>query len=181
MTQDEPLTSTQEQREEARYAKWSKYVYARKRRIQRQVLALERGIAQNISQFKTYKRLDPLFESHFSFLSCWKFSKVDFGQPTFWCDAIYFDNFGIMNEHTFTFNGHAWIGMINNTCDEWKVPCSGTFTINTNANRLKSYDLYFYDKEQTIHLSRKAKSGKLSSFYTSKNSKHSHSYSLELQ
>jgi hypothetical protein len=144
---------TQEKQEEERYLKWSKYVYSSKRRIQRRVLAIERDIAHTILQFKTYKQSEDL-ETFIAFLSCWKFSKVDFGKSTFWCDAINFDEFKMMNNRTFTFSGHAWIGMTENTSNEWNVSCSGTFTINGNYNKLKHYDLYFYDKEQTIHLTK---------------------------
>lgn len=178
MTQDELLTSAQEQREEARYAKWSKYIYTSKRRIQRRVLRLERNIAQNINQFKIYRQIDKWFESDLAFLSCWKFSKVDFGKNTFWCDAIYFDDFRMKDNYTFAFSGHTWIGITENTSNQWKVLCSGYFIINGN-NKLKSYDLYFYDKDHTIHLSRKAKPNKHPSSYTLQNNKHSHSHNLE--
>lgn len=151
MNTEELVAIAQEQQEEARYAKWSKYVYSSKRRIQRRVLAIERDIAQTILQFKTYEQSESL-ETLIAFLSCWKFSKVDFGKNTFWCDAIYFDQFTMKDDHTFTFSGHAWIGMTENTTNQWKVPCSGSFIINGSHNKLKHYDLYFYNEGQTIHL-----------------------------
>lgn len=145
---------TQQKQEDERYFKWSKYVYSSKRRIQRRVLAIERGIAQTILQFNTYKQHEGL-ESLIAFLSCWKFSKVDSINNTFWCDAIYFDQFKMKDEHTFTFSGHAWIGLTENTDNQWKVPCSGSFITNGSHNKLKHYELYFYDEGQTIHLIKK--------------------------
>ena len=143
-----------QKQEEERYFKWSKYVYSSKRRIQRRVLAIERSIAQTILQFNTYKQHEGL-ESLIAFLSCWKFSKVDFINNTFWCDAIYFDQFKMKDEYTFTFSGHAWIGLTENTDNQWKVPCSDSFITNGSHHKLKHYELYFYDEGQTIHLIKK--------------------------
>ena len=151
MNTEEILAIEQEKREEERYKKWSKYVYASKRRIQRRVLAIERNTAQTILQFKAYNQSEGL-ETLIAFLSCWKFSKVDFGKNTFWCDAIYFDEFTMEDDRTFIFSGHAWIGTTENTSNQWKVPCSGSFIINGSQNKLKHYDLCFYNEGQTIHL-----------------------------
>lgn len=113
---------------------------------------MERAIAEIIQQYKIYAQQPQWFGNYIAFLSCWKFSKVDFGKTTFWCDAIYLDEFKMANTQTFIFSGHAWIGIADRTSNEWKVPCSGKFTINASGKKLRSYHLYFYDKDQTIHL-----------------------------
>lgn len=142
---------TLQKQEDERYAKWSKYVYSSKRRIQRRVLAIERDIAQTIHLFKIYKQSEDL-EVLIAFLSCWKFSKVNFGQNTFWCDAIYFDEFTMKDDRTLTFSGHAWIGFTDNTEKQWQVPCSGYFTMSGHQTKLKSYKLYFDHENQIISL-----------------------------
>lgn len=83
MNKVELLELTLEQRAERRYVKWSDHVYASKRRIQRRVLALERAIAEIIQQYKIYAQQPQWFGNHVAFLSCWKFSKIDFGKTTF--------------------------------------------------------------------------------------------------
>lgn len=155
MNEVEFLKLTVEQRKERRYVKWLDDVYASKRRIQRRFLALERDIAQSIQQYKICEQQSEWFGNYVAFLSCWKFSKVDFGKTTFWCDAIYLDEFKMAHAQTFMFSGHAWIGLTDHVGHEWKVPCSGKFTINASGKKLKSYDLYFYDKARTIHLFKK--------------------------
>ncbi|WP_332604214.1 hypothetical protein [Acinetobacter sp. ESBL14] len=140
-----------QKREDERYAKWSNYVYSSKRRIQRRVLAIEREIAHTILQFKTYKQREDL-ESFIAFLSCWKFSKIDFSQNTFWCDAIYFDEFTMKDDRTFIFSGQAWIGFTENTEKQWQVPCSGYFTMNGHQTKLKSYGIYFYHETKKLQL-----------------------------
>ncbi|ENX21542.1 hypothetical protein F892_00774 [Acinetobacter vivianii] len=152
MNKEEFLELNQQKQEDEKYIKWSKYVYASKRRIQRRVLSLERDIAQNINQFKTYKQKDECLESSIAFLSCWKFSKLDFGKNTFWCDAVYFDQFTMKDDRTFRFSGHAWIGFTENTENQWQVPCSGVFIMNAHLSKLKSYKLCFYHEDQIISL-----------------------------
>jgi len=142
---------TLQKQEDERNAKWSKYVYSSKRRIQRRVLAIERDIAHTILQFKTNKPSEDL-EALIAFLSCWKFSKVNFGQNTFWCDAIYFDEFTMKDDRTFILSGHAWIGFTENTEKQWQVPCSGYFIVNRHHSKLKSYKLYFDHENQIISL-----------------------------
>ncbi|ENX17688.1 hypothetical protein F895_00832 [Acinetobacter sp. CIP 64.2] len=142
---------TQQKQEEERYAKWSRYVYSSKRRIQRRVLSIERDIAQTILRFKTYQQSEDL-ETFIAFLSCWKFSKIDFSQNTFWCDAVYLDDFTMKDDRTFTFSGHAWIGFTENTEKQWRVPCSGYFTLNGHQTKLKSYSVYFYYETKKLQL-----------------------------
>ncbi|EPF77481.1 hypothetical protein GCM10025882_16460 [Acinetobacter gyllenbergii] len=140
-----------QKQENERYAKWSNYVYSSKRRIQRRVLAIERDIAHTILQFKTYKQREDL-ESFIAFLSCWKFSKIDFSQNTFWCDAIYFDEFTMKDDRTFIFSVQAWIGFTENTERQSQVPCSGYFTMNGHQTKLKSYGVYFYHETKKLQL-----------------------------
>ncbi|MGA6138076.1 hypothetical protein ACPER7_17505 [Acinetobacter dispersus] len=140
-----------QKQEEERHAKWSKYVYSSKRRIQRRILAIERDIAQTIHLFKIYKQSEDL-ETLIAFLSCWKFSKVNFGQNTFWCDTVSFNEFTMQDNHTFIFSGHAWIGFTENTEKQWQVPCSGYFTMNGHQTKLKSYGVYFYHETKKLQL-----------------------------
>lgn len=140
-----------QKQEDERYEKWSKYVYSNKRRIQRRVLAIERDIAHTILQFKTYQQSEDL-ETLIAFLSCWKFSKLNFGQNTFWCDAIYFDEFTMKDNLTFTFSGQAWIGFTENTEKQWQVPCSGYFSMSGHQTKLKSYSVYFYHDTKKLQL-----------------------------
>ncbi|ENX42641.1 hypothetical protein [Acinetobacter sp. NIPH 2100] len=151
MNKEEILELAQQKQEQERYIKWSKYIYSSKRRIQRRVLSLERDIAQTIHLFKIYKQNEGL-ETQIAFLSCWKFSKVNFGQNTFWCDAIYFDEFTMKDDRTLTFSGHAWIGFTENTEKQWQVPCSGYFTMNGHQTKLKSYGVYFYHETKKLQL-----------------------------
>lgn len=133
-------------------------VYSSKRRLQRRVLSLEKMIAQNIHNFQIYNSQDFSFESAYAFLSSWKFPKIDFAKPTFWCDAIYFDSFKMLNNRTFIFKGHAWIGPYpDENGRQWKVTTSGRFTINAKGTRLKNYDLYFENTDQLLHLYKKSK------------------------
>lgn len=140
-----------QKQEDERYAKWSKYVYSSKRRIQRRILAIERDIAQTILQFKTYKQSEDL-ETLIAFLSCWKYSKVNFGQNTFWCDTVSFNEFTMQDDCTFIFSGHAWIGFTKNTEKQWQVPCSAYFTMNGHQTKLKSYGVYFYHETKKLQL-----------------------------
>lgn len=65
----------------------------------------------------------------------------------------------MLDNKTFSFNGHAWIGHYpDQNGDQWKVAISGNFTINANGTRLKSYDLYFENKDQLLHLCKNSKS-----------------------
>lgn len=133
-------------------------VYSSKRRLQRRVLSLEKMIAQNIYNFQKYNSQDFSFESSYAFLTCWKFPKVDFKKPTFWCDAIYFESFKMLNNRTFIFQGNAWIGPFpDEKGRQWKVTTSGRFTINAKGTRLKSYDLYFENTDQLLHLCKRSK------------------------
>lgn len=156
MNKEEILELAQQKQEEERYAKWSKYIYSSKRRIQRRVLSLERDIAQNINQFKMYKQKNEWLETNIAFLSCWKLSKVDFGKSTFWCDAIYFDQFTMKDDRTFTFSGHAWIGFTENIDNQWQVPCSGYFIMNGHHTKLKNYRLYFDHETKKLELIKSA-------------------------
>jgi len=138
--------------------KYRKFIYSSKRRIQRRVLQLEKLTAEAIHNYIHLNYKDEWFESNFSILSCWKFSKKDFDNTDkFWCDAIYFEDFHIENERVFTFNGHAWIGLASNVGSEWKVPVSGKFCISSNGKTLKSYTLTFYNESQELVLVKNSK------------------------
>jgi len=133
--------------------KYSQYIYSSKRRIQRQVLQLEKLIAEAIHCYIHLNSQDKWLESNFAFLSSWKFSKINFGKPnTFWCDAIYFEDFHLEKSRTFTFKGHAWIGLLSNIGSEWKVPVTGKFRINVSGKKLTRYTLIFYDEDQKLIL-----------------------------
>ncbi|ERH72689.1 hypothetical protein N173_12080 [Acinetobacter baumannii EGD-HP18] len=70
---------------------YRKFIYSSKRCIQRRVLQLEKLTAEAIHTYIHLNYKDEWFESNFSILSCWKFSKKDFDNiDKFWCDAIYF-------------------------------------------------------------------------------------------
>lgn len=143
------------ERNEYQENKYRKFIYSSKRRIQRRVLQLEKLTAEAIHNYVYLNYKDEWFESNFSILSCWKFSKKDFDNADkFWCDAIYFEDFHIENERVFIFNGHAWIGLVNNVGSEWKVPVSGKFCISSNGKTLKSYTLTFYNESQELVLSK---------------------------
>ncbi|WP_151803222.1 hypothetical protein [Acinetobacter guillouiae] len=144
------------EKNEYREEKNSKYIYSSKRRIQRRVLQLEKTTAEAIHHYIQFSYQDRWFESNFAFLSCWKFSKVDFGKSdTFWCDAIYFKDFHIENNKIFVFSGHAWISLLSNVGSEWKVPVKGRFYINSKGKILKNYTLIFYNGSQELILSKK--------------------------
>ncbi|PZM10981.1 hypothetical protein DOL94_16865 [Acinetobacter baumannii] len=144
------------ERNEYQEDKYRKFIYSSKRRIQRRVLQLEKLTAEAIHNYIHINYKDEWFESNFSILSCWKFSKKDFyNTDKFWCDAIYFQNFQIENERVFTFNGHAWIGLASNVGTEWKVTVSGKFCISSNGKTLKSYTLTFYNESQELVLSKR--------------------------
>lgn len=135
-----------------------KSIYSSKRRLQRRVLSLEKLIAKNIYNFQNFNIQNFSFESSYAFLSSWKFPKVYFNQSTFWCDAIEFNDYKMLDNKTFSFNGHAWIGHYpDQNGDQWKVSTSGCFTINANGTRLKNYDLYFENKGQLLHLYKKSR------------------------
>ncbi|MDQ9028058.1 hypothetical protein [Acinetobacter nosocomialis] len=144
------------ERNEYQQDKYRKFIYSSKRRIQRRVLQLEKLTAEAIHNYIHLNYKDEWFESNFSILSCWKFSKKDFDNTEkFWCDAISFEDFHIEKERVFTFNGHAWIGLVNNVGSEWKVPVSGKFFISSNGKTLKSYTLTFYNESQELVLSKR--------------------------
>ena len=135
--------------------KHTKFIYSSKRRIQLRVLQLEKSIAEAIYSLIQLNCKDQWFERKFAFLSCWKFSKIDFDKPdTFWCDAIYFEKFHIENNRTFVFSGHAWIGLLSNVGSEWKVPITGKFCISSTGKILKTYTLIFYNESQKLILSK---------------------------
>lgn len=141
------------ERNEYQEERHSKFIHSSKRRIQRRVLNLEKNIAQVIYNCTQTNCQDKWFESNFAFLSCWKFSKIDFGKPdTFWCDAIYFENCHIKDKRTFIFHGYAWIGLRSNVGSEWKVPVSGNFCITPNGKRLKNYTVIFDNESQQLLL-----------------------------
>ena len=143
------------ERNEYQEKKRSKFIYSSKRRIQRRVLNLEKFIAEAIHSYIHLNYQEKWFESNFAFLSCWKFSKIDFGKPdTFWCDSIYFENFHIENNRTFVFSGHAWIGLLSNVGSTWKVPVTGKFCISSTGKILKNYTLIFYNGSQELILSK---------------------------
>ena len=143
------------ERNEYQEKKRSKFISSSKRRIQRRVLNLEKFIAEAIHSYIHLNYQEKWFESNFAFLSCWKFSKIDFGKPdTFWCDSIYFENFHIENNRTFVFSGHAWIGLLSNVGSTWKVPVTGKFCISSTGNILKNYTLIFYNGSQELILSK---------------------------
>lgn len=143
------------ERNEYQEKKHTKFIYSSKRRIQRRVLQLEKSTAEAIYCYIQLNHQDQWFESNFAFLSCWKFSKIDFGKPdTFWCDAIYFEDSHIENNRTFVFNGHAWIGLLSNVGSEWKVPVTGKFCISSTGKILKNYTLIFYNGSQELIISK---------------------------
>ena len=143
------------ERNEYQEEKHTKFIYSSKRRIQRRVLQLEKSTAEAIHIYIQSNYRDEWFERNFAFLSCWKFSKIDFGKPeTFWCDVIYFEDFHIENNRKFVFNGHAWIGLLSNVGSEWKVPVTGEFCINPAGKILKNYTLIFYNGSQELVLSK---------------------------
>lgn len=140
------------ERSEYQEEKHTQFIYSSKRRIQRIVLSLEKEIANKIYEFNQKNIQDKWLESNLSFLCCWKFSKINFGKPTFWCDAIYFDSFQMENKRTFTFTGYAWIGLSNSVDKETKVPVFGRFIINARGKKLKKYKLKFYNENQLMIL-----------------------------
>ena len=143
------------ERNEYQEEKHTKFIYSSKRRIQRRVLQLEKSTAEAIYSYIHLNHQDQWFESNFAFLSCWKFSKIDFGKPDiFWCDAIYFEDSHIENDRTFVFSGHAWIGLSNNVGSECKVPVTGKFCISSTGKILKKYTLIFYNGSQELILSK---------------------------
>ena len=143
------------ERNECQEEKHTKFIYSSKRRIQRRVLQLEKSTAEAIYSYIQLNHQDQWFESNFAFLSCWKFSKIDFGKPyIFWCDAIYFEDSHIENDRTFVFSGHAWIGLLSNVGSEWKVPVTGKFCISSTGKILKNYTLIFYNEGQELILSK---------------------------
>lgn len=144
------------ERNEYQEEKYTKFIYSSKRRIQQRVLQLEKLTAEAIHNYIQLNNKDEWFESNFSILSCWKFSKKDFDNTDkFWCDAIYFKDFHIENKRAFIFNGHAWIGLASNVGSVWKVPVSGKFCISSNGKTLKSYTLTFYNESQELVLSKR--------------------------
>ncbi|MEJ7942988.1 hypothetical protein QSG85_10705 [Acinetobacter baumannii] len=143
-------------RNEYQEEKYTKFIYSSKRRIQQRVLQLEKLTAEAIHNYIQLNNKDEWFESNFSILSCWKFSKKDFDNTDkFWCDTIYFKDFHIENKRAFIFNGHAWIGLASNVGSVWKVPVSGKFCISSNGKTLKSYTLTFYNESQELVLSKR--------------------------
>ncbi|AYA04486.1 hypothetical protein BEN74_17955 [Acinetobacter sp. WCHAc010034] len=143
------------ERNEYQEEKHTKFLYSNKRRIQRRVLQLEKSTAEAIHSYIQFNYRDEWFESNFAILSCWKFSKIDFGKPdTFWCDTIYFEDFHIENNRKFVFSGHAWIGLSSNVGSEWKVPVTGKFCISPTGKILKNYTLIFYNGSQRLILSK---------------------------
>ncbi len=75
------------ERTEYQEEKHTKFIYSSKRRIQRRVLQLEKLTAEAIHNYIHLNYKDEWFESNFSILSCWKFSKKTLITPT---------NFGVM-------------------------------------------------------------------------------------
>jgi len=75
------------ERNEYQEDQYRKFIYSSKRRIQRRVLQLEKLTAEAIHNYIQFNNKDEWFESNFSILSCWKFSKKTLITPT---------NFGAM-------------------------------------------------------------------------------------
>ncbi|EXE89240.1 hypothetical protein J591_1067 [Acinetobacter baumannii 532279] len=87
------------ERTEYQEEKYRKFIYSSKRCIQRRVLQLEKLTAEAIHNYIHLNYKNEWFESNFSILSCWEFSKKDFNSTDkFWCDAIYFEDFHIEKE-----------------------------------------------------------------------------------